>query len=44
MSLLSKRLQNVVYIVFFGRDFHYKAIQYFRFSSTNAEMLFHMKS
>jgi len=31
---LSQRLQYVVYIVFIGRDFHYKAIQHFRFSFT----------
>jgi len=31
---LSKRLQYVVCIVFFGRDFHYKAIQHFRSSCT----------
>jgi len=29
-------LQYVIGIVFFGRDFHYKAIQHFRFSCTKA--------
>jgi len=32
--LLPKRLENVVYIVFFGSYFHYKAIQHFYFACT----------
>jgi len=34
VSITPKRLQYVICIVFFGRDFHYKAVQHFRFSCT----------